>query len=184
MPHDFNQIWEDFGERIRAFIYHRISNRSDIDDILQDVFLKIHLNIDKLEEQSKLVGWIYRIARNTIIDYYRKRRTGIKDIDDIEIGYEREEESPEDEIASGLRNMIETLPEKYAQALLLFEFQGLSIVEVAEKLGISSSCAKSRVQRGRKLVRDSLMNCCHFEFDRFGTIIDIRPVTCCCCNIS
>ncbi len=184
MEQNFEQIWESFGGRIRAFIYHKISNRSDIDDILQEVFLKIHLNIDNLNDQSKLHGWIYRIAKNTIIDYYRKRKKGICNIDDIEIGFENKEESPEDEIASGLRNMIEALPEKYAKALLLTEFHGFSNIELAEKLGISVSGVKSRVQRGRKLLRDALMKCCHFEFDRFGTIFDFHPATCCCCNIS
>ncbi|MGA2143322.1 MAG: RNA polymerase sigma factor SigZ [Brevinematales bacterium] len=184
MANKFDQIWDEFGGRIRAFIYRRISNHDDIDDILQEVFLKIHLNIDKLEEDSKLAGWIYKIAQNTIIDYYRKRKIHLDNIDVMEIGIERQDEEPEDNIASGLIKMIEALPEKYALSLILVEFQGLSIKEMAEKLGISESAAKSRIQRGRRLIRDSLMNCCHFEFDRFGTIIDFHPITCCCCHNS
>jgi len=93
-----------------------------------------------------------------------------------------DETSAEQEIASGLREMVESLPEKYRQALLLVEFEGLSQIKLAKKLGISVSGAKSRVQRGRRMIKDALMRCCHFEFDKYGTIIDSHPITCCCCN--
>jgi RNA polymerase sigma-70 factor (ECF subfamily) len=78
--------------------------------------------------------------------------------------------------------MVYTLPEKYAKALILVEFSSLSYKEASQKLGISVSGVKSRVQRARKMIKDSLMRCCHFVFDRFGTILDYHPVTCCCCR--
>jgi RNA polymerase sigma-70 factor (ECF subfamily) len=62
----------------------------------------------------------------------------------------------------------------------MVEFEGVSQTELADRLGISVSGAKSRVQRGRKMLRDILMKCCHFEFDRYGTIIDYYPHCCCC----
>jgi RNA polymerase sigma-70 factor (ECF subfamily) len=176
------RIWKEFSKKIRAFVYRKVHNRAYVDDILQEVFLKIHQNIDKLEEDSKILGWIFQISQNAIIDFYRKNKLQTRDIDEIEIAERKEEKSPDWEIALGLREMVEKLPEKYSQALLLVEFEGLSQAELAEKLGISVSGAKSRVQRAREMLRDSLMQCCHFEFDKFGTIIDFHPIGCCCCS--
>ena len=176
------RIWAEFSSKIRAFIYRKVHNRAPVDDILQEVFLKIHLNISKLEDNSKMLGWIFQIAQNTIVDFYRKNNLRTQDIDEIEIADQKEEKGAAWEIASGMREMVEKLPEKYAQALLLVEFEGLSQIELAERLGISVSGAKSRVQRARQMLRDGLMQCCHFEFDRYGTIIDMHAIGCCCCH--
>jgi RNA polymerase sigma-70 factor (ECF subfamily) len=175
-------IWGAFGAQIRSFIHRRISDSLDVDDILQEVFLKIHSNIGALNDETKIRSWVYQIARNTIIDYYRKRREKTEDIDTIQIAEEIDEEGPAREIASGLKEMVEDLPEIYAQALILVEFEGLSQYDLSQKLGISVSGAKSRVQRARQLLKDALMRCCHFQFDRYGTIIDCHPAACCCCN--
>ncbi len=74
-------------------------------------------------------------------------------------------------MACWLKPMIDDLPDKYREALWLTEFEGLTQVELAERLGISVSGAKSRVQRGRSLLRHDLLDCCQFEFDRRGGII-------------
>ncbi len=174
-------LWNTFSRQIRFYILYRVSDSSAADDILQDVFLKIHSNIDSLKDETKIRSWIYQITQNTIIDHYRKQKIKTEDIDAVDVSEEKEEENPAQEIAAGLKDMVVSLPEKYAQALLLVEFEGLSQIELAKKLGISISGAKSRVQRARQMLRDALMRCCHFEFDRYGTIIDVRPATCCCC---
>lgn len=204
MKYNTEQIWRNFSAKIRTFISYKISNPSNVDDILQEIFLKVHSNIDTLKDETKMQNWIYRIAQNTIVDFYRKQKKRLINIDYIKLNEEKDNEylfqkssldnnlfhfgneensnDVEQEIASGLKDMVKSLPEKYAQALLLVEFEGLSQVELAKKLGISISGAKSRVQRGRQKLRDTLMRCCHFEFDKYGTIISSCPVSCCCCN--
>ncbi len=176
------RIWNEFCCRLRAFVRSRISGASDIDDIMQEIFLKIHLHIDELKDENSVSSWVYTIARNTIGDGYRKRRPPNVDIDDLQIADEQEKESPAGEIAAGLRDMVGELPGKYAEALCLVEFEGLRQTEAAKRLGISVSGAKSRVQRGRQMLKDMLMRCCHFQFDRRGSIIEAHPHTCCCCS--
>lgn len=85
-------------------------------------------------------------------------------------------------IAEGLADMIRGLPEPYRQALELSELEGIPQRKVAERLGISLSGAKSRIQRGRKLLRDALLECCHFDFDRRGRILEFVPRAPCCHN--
>jgi RNA polymerase sigma-70 factor (ECF subfamily) len=76
--------------------------------------------------------------------------------------------------------MIVTLPEIYRQPLLLSEIGGMKQAEVAGQLGLSVSGAKSRIQRGRAMLKQSLLDCCHFEFDRRGSLIDYLPRQDCC----
>ena len=183
-------IWNACSDQLRAFISKRISNSSMIDDILQDVFIKIHENIDTVKDEAKISSWIYQITRNSIIDYYRKNKIRLTDINsfsehELNALHDKDpliENEHEKLIASGLQKMIDVLPEKYAQALYMVEIKGMSQVELANKLKISPSGAKSRVQRGRAMLKDSLMNCCHYEFDKYGTVISSHPIKCCCCH--
>ena len=76
------------------------------------------------------------------------------------------------EIGSWFEPMMQSLPEHYREALLMSEIEGLTQKEVALKQGISLSGAKSRVQRGRSMLKDILLDCCQFEFDHLGNVID------------
>lgn len=80
------------------------------------------------------------------------------------------------DLAPSVRAFLACLPGKYRQALIMVEYQGLKQHEIAERLGISLSGAKSRVQRGREMIREALLDCCHFEFDRHGTYSSTSPV--------
>jgi RNA polymerase sigma-70 factor (ECF subfamily) len=176
------KIWIEFGNQLKSFISRRVKDISVAEDILQDVFVKIHSNIDNLKDEQKIKGWLFRIAKNCIIDYYRKKIIDSKELKDS-YDYEMSEvNDAEQEIASGLLDMIKELPPIYSEALLLTEFEGIKQTELAKKIGLSASAAKNRVQRARQMIKDDLMKCCHFEFDRYGTIIDYHPITCCCCH--
>lgn len=183
-------IWRACSNQLKAFVLKRINDPSFADDILQDVFIKIHENIDTLKDDTKINSWVYQITRNSIIDYYRKRKINFSDIEilseldilDLEVVDPKPEVTPMENIASGFKEMINSLPDKYAQALNMVEFQGLSQVQLAKKMNISVSGAKSRVQRGRQMLKNTLMNCCHYEFDKYGTIISSHPISCCCCH--
>lgn len=176
------EIWEEFGDSLRTFINRRVNDPDDVEDVFQDVFLKIHSRIDTLEDHSRLVAWLYQITRNTIIDHYRKRRP-LSDLEETKIELDEDmEEEPAAQLASGLRNFMDCLPEKYRQAVVLTELEGLTQAQLAENLGLSLSGAKSRVQRGRELLRQALLDCCHFEFDRRGNLRDYSSRQDCCRN--
>jgi RNA polymerase sigma-70 factor, ECF subfamily len=176
-------LWHDMNTTLRHFIAKRVTDEDTTEDILQDVFLRIHARADTLKDAAKLESWMYQIARNAIIDFYRSQ----KDEHDLPESIPAEE-ADEDEIvrklAPCLRSMIEDLPEKYREALLLTEYEGLSQRELADRLGISFSGAKSRVQRAREQIKASLLQCCHFEVDRLGKIIDYYPHRNCCAKVS
>ena len=193
MEHTTESIWNACWSKIKSFIYKHVSDEYITEEILQEVFIKIHMNIKSLKDEAKINNWVFQLTRNTIIDYYRKHKIKFEDenkIDKVEIRnidsqivfIDENERDLEDEINSGLRSLIETLPFKYSQALLLTEYEGLSQVELAKRLKISPSGAKSRVQRARKMIEERLMDCCHYEFDKYGTVIGVKSKECDSCN--
>ncbi len=169
-------LWEEFGQRLGGFIRKRVDDPQDAEDLLQEVFLKIHTRLHTLEQEERVLPWIYTIARNTILDYYRARRPTDPLPEDLAEEPEPLEAEPEARLAAGLQRMIQAcLPGDYQEALLLTEIQGMKQTELAEKLGLSVSGAKSRVQRGRVLLHQALTDCCQFHFDRTGQMIDYAP---------
>lgn len=178
---DFESIYLQFREKIKEFISRYVADEQAAEDILHDVFLKIHNKIDTLRDKHKLESWIYQITRNAITDYHRKRKDLQLDRENVTDDNPGNDDELFRKVAEGLMPMIDTLPAHYREALTLTEIKGLTQKEFAEKAGISVSGAKSRVQRAREQLKEKLFQCCHFEFDRYGKIIDYYPRTCPCC---
>ncbi|MCP3677103.1 MAG: RNA polymerase sigma factor SigZ [Deltaproteobacteria bacterium] len=167
-------VWEDFRESLKGFISARVQNQDDAEDILQDVFFKIHTRIDTLKDEDRLPSWIYQITRNSIIDYYRGRKVTIELPETIRAADEKPSVTASTEIASYVKPLIEGLPEKYREAITLTDIKGMTQKELSENLGLSFSGTKSRVQRARGKLREELLECCHFEFDRRGAVISYQ----------
>lgn len=167
-------IYTDFHSKLHNFIAGRVSDPGIAEDILQDVYVKIHSRIDSLRETDRLESWIYQITRNAIIDYYRRARPQEELSESLASPLEDEPDAVS-ELAASVRGMVGCLPDKYRRALEMTELQGLSQVELASRLDISVSGAKSRVQRAREKLKEAFLNCCHFEFDRLGRVIDYHP---------
>ncbi len=176
-------LWERYHRQLLAFIRSRVSDDAAAEDLLQEVFVRIHLNLCCLRDLSKLESWVYQITRNAITDHYRRRKDLLEIPESLPVEDEYPVEDLQAELASGLKEMVLELPPAYRDALLMTEYSGLSQNELAEKLGISLSGAKSRVQRARQMVRDMLLACCHFELDRWGRIIDYQERCCCCAPV-
>jgi RNA polymerase sigma-70 factor, ECF subfamily len=167
-------IWTHLSSDLRRFIRRRVPDHHVADDLLQETFVRVHRNIGTLQEADRLGAWVYRIARNVIHDHHRKatRVVALADADPVD-------DADDGQARCGgcdwLDEMIRSLPEGYREAVQLSEIEGLSQQEVADRIGLSLSGAKSRIQRGRALLRGVLEQCCHFEFDVRGNMMDCDP---------
>ena len=177
------RVWETFHAPLQQFIRHRVSDDATAEDLLQDVFLNIHQHVDTLRDVKKLESWIYQVTRNAIIDYYRSIRTTttLEDPEALQLAEDLPDEDVISELFPCVRAMVTSLPAQDRQALILTEYQGLTQKELAKRLGLSLSGAKSRVQRARAKLKQQLLACCHFELDRRGHVIDYQP-RCACCS--
>jgi len=174
------QAWTTFHTPLLQFVRRRVEDEASAEDILQDVFLKVHTHIDTLSDTSKLQSWLYQLTRNAVIDHYRRRRVTVAVSDDIAAFVQEDENDAVARLTPAVKAMVEALPDIYREALRLTEYEGLTQKELAEKLGISVSGAKSRVQRARQMLRQMLLECCHFEFDQRNAIISYQPRCACC----
>jgi RNA polymerase sigma-70 factor (ECF subfamily) len=174
------QAWREMSQKLRDFFRRRVVNEQLAEDLLQETFLRIHNGLASLAEHERLAAWVYRIARNTLVDYLRKGLVSKEVlIDDVARMEEPPEETANKDVAQWLRQMVQNLPAKYRTAVELAELQEVPQREVSERLGISLSGAKSRVQRGREQLKDLLVRCCRWELDRRGGVVDYQPRTKC-----
>ena len=171
-------IWQQHKERLRGYIARRVRDEAAVDDILQEVFLKAHQGLAGLRSRASLTAWLFRLTANAIADHYRARKPAAELPESLAAtGPERDYRA---ELASCLAPLIDDLPALYREALLLSEIEGLPLKEVAARLGLSLSGAKSRVQRGREKLRRRLLDCCHIETGR-GGILGYEPREPGCC---
>jgi RNA polymerase sigma-70 factor (ECF subfamily) len=177
------RVWETFHAPLQQFIRRRVSDDATAEDLLQDIFLNIHQHVDTLRDVKKLESWIYQVTRNAIIDYYRSTRTTttLEEPEALQMAEDLPDEDVISELFPCVRAMVTGLPAQDRQALILTEYQGLTQKELAERLGLSLSGAKSRVQRARAKLKQQLLACCHFELDRRGHVIDYQS-RCTCCS--
>ncbi len=175
-----DRLYRDLHGRLRAFIRSRVRDDQAADDILHDVFLKIHLRIDQLRSSDRIESWLYSITRNAIADHQKKRVE--TDLDVEQLAQDAEAGDAYHKLGLSLQAMIDRLPDTYRDAIRKTELENLSQRELAQTLGISFSGAKSRVQRGREMLKELLLECCHFDFDHLGSLIDYQPHACCCCQ--
>jgi RNA polymerase sigma-70 factor, ECF subfamily len=172
-------VWELLSAKLKSFIRSRVDTEQAAEDLLQEAFLRIHQRLDKLSDQERVESWVFQIARNLITDYYRERGRaplpGDMEAEPAERPVEAEPDNHNQRIGEWLFAAIESLQEPHRQAMRMYEVEGVSQAEIAEKLGISLSGAKSRVQRGRRKLKRVLDRCCRIDVDRRGNVLSCEP---------
>jgi RNA polymerase sigma-70 factor (ECF subfamily) len=164
-------IWETLASRLRSFIRSRVRDHAAAEDILQDVFVKVQRSLPSLKAGERIEAWVWRITRNAIADHFRRLRPG----EPLPEGIASEVPADLPDLRPCVRQFVDELKPAYRQALLLTEWQGLTQDQMGKRLGLSASGAKSRVQRARSQLKKLLLDCCRFELDRRGTILEMKP---------
>lgn len=165
-------IWNEFHNELFNFIIKRVKDTDIANDILQDIFIKIHLKLDTLTNKDKLTSWIYQITRNSILDYLKKHKPQSEIIDDFLAPIEEQTLNFNNDITPCMLRLINQLPDNYKDAILETELGQLSQKEYAEKAKISYSGAKSRIQRARQQLHLLFKECCKIQADIYGNIVD------------
>lgn len=173
---EINTVWNKFSKELLNFIKGKVNDKYEAEDILQEVFIKIYRNIEQLDNQAKLKSWLYKVTNNSIIDYHRKRKDsalGIEEVDS-ERGNEEKNVNMNEEMMTCLKSFLYELPNKYKEALEMYEFKEMKHREISEKLNITLSGSKTRIQRAREKLKEALTECCEMEFDVYGNILEYK----------
>lgn len=163
------QAAEGQRSRLLAFIRRRVASDSQAEDILQDVFYQLLTSYSVTEPLEQMTGWLFTVARNKIIDWYRKRRPRDRALDEVldggpvtlaetlpaavegpDTGYDREV------IAEELTEALEELPEKQRQVFIMHEIEGKSFNEIREVTGDPLNTLLSRKRYAVQFLRRRL----------------------------
>ncbi len=165
------------AEAVQAFVARRVRGVHDAEDVAQDALLRLYRSADSLRDEQALQAWMYRIAENAVTDHYR--RSGHRpepiapdDVAQFPSTDAVDEPSPAAELAACLAPLLARLPEDYRTALELTDLGPLTQEQAATELGLSPSGMKSRVQRGRRMLRTEVGRCCRVELDARGALTD------------
>ncbi len=175
---DTTRMWAEFAAPLRAFIVRRVPPGIEADDVVQEVFVRVVRHLPSLRDSDRLEAWLYQIARNALRDAMRVRQRRDLRSEALETDVPAQpdmesERAAEAELAPCLRPMITRLAEPYRTAIELTS-QGLTQTEVANRVGVSISGMKSRVQRAREQLKQMLVRCCEVDIDRRGGVSDYQ----------
>lgn len=175
--------WRALEARLRPYLARRLPSAADVDDVLQDVLLRVSRGLSGLADETRLSAWMVQIARNAVADFYRRREPAPAALllepasdSDVEADAEEEERSRlERVLATYVAYLAGQLPEPYREAIRLTELEGRTQREAAERVGVPLSTLKSRVQRGRERLRGELDACCQVGLDARGRLQSCEP---------
>jgi RNA polymerase sigma-70 factor (ECF subfamily) len=170
--------WKELEHHLRPYLARRVASAADVDDLLQDVFVRLHRGLASLEDDESFGGWVYRIARNAVADHARKNARQPagewRDAVAPDVGA-TEPENLQTDLAECVALFISRLPSPYREAVTLTELEGLTQKQAADMLGVSLSGLKSRVQRGRERIRHMFDECCEISIDGRGRVVECEP---------
>ena len=153
------KLFDSFAPVLLGVCMRYTKDRSEAEDVLQEVFIKIYKSLGQFEDKGSFEGWMKRITVNTAITHYRKNlkhayQEDITEIRELNISNNsyREAEFTHDE----LLGVIRALPPGYKMVFNLFAVEGYKHKEIAEMMNIDISTSKSQYSRARKLIQQKL----------------------------
>ncbi|WP_022953267.1 sigma-70 family RNA polymerase sigma factor [Leucothrix mucor] len=167
-----NQALADAYQTMRGnllgWMASKVNNPADAEDLLQEVFKKALIANSQNATPNSMNAWLFTIARNTVIDFYRSQRTTAELPEDLQS--EVDDHKAHQLLSYCLLPMVNQLPPIYRDALIAVDFEQHTMQSLADAEGVSLSAIKSRVSRGRKLLQKSLVTCCHIESSKTGIV--------------
>jgi RNA polymerase sigma-70 factor (ECF subfamily) len=178
IPAEARGAWREVEARLRPYVARRVASQADVDDVVQETFVRIQRGLASLSDTERFGAWVYRVAASAIADHLRARArhplatdpSGANDAAELD-----PDENLEAELAECVALFVGRLPSPYRQAITLTELQGATQKAAAEMLGVSISGMKSRVQRGRERIRAMFEQCCEISVDCRGRVTDCTP---------
>lgn len=167
-------VWGEYQSALKSFLHSKVSNPDDVDDLQQEILIKTHQNLATVKDADSVKSWLFQLANRTIIDFYRKRARYQRDseIQAEDLWFEQQEDLIEQEMAKCIQPFVNALPQEQAILLSEVDLKGASQKQLADKVGLSYSTLKSRVQKGRVELRKLFEECCTLQLDKNGSVID------------
>lgn len=168
--HALGDAYQALHGSLLGWLIAKVDDHTIAEDLLHDVFRKALIASEKKELPESINAWLFTITRNTVIDYYRSKRPMLELPEDLQS--EDDQDDASQQLSLCLLPMVKQLPAIYRDALIAVDFEACPQQVLADEEGVSLSAIKSRVSRGRQLLRKSLVACCHIETSGSGDVED------------
>ncbi|MBU7008078.1 RNA polymerase sigma-70 factor (ECF subfamily) [Peptococcaceae bacterium DYL19] len=168
------ELWAIYSSSLKTYIMKHIPDKYEAEDILQEVGIRMQKNANRIKDITNVEAWLYRIAHNLIVDYFRGANKHLltDHINEIPVPAATEQENYNKEAAECLLKLLEYLPDTYKEAIIESDYNGKKQSLLGQKWGLSNSGSKTRIQRARKKLKKVLLSCCEVKSDNAGNIID------------
>ena len=155
---------------ILFYVKARVQNQEDAEDLTQEVFYKISKTA--IDEIDNIKNWAFKIAKNTITDYYRKKKIKTELFPDDRSFVNHNKNEVVLELSDYIPICINLLPDEYKSILILSDIENVPQKEIAERLGMNYITVRSKIQRGRKKLKQMFSECCGVKQGGKGSIIE------------
>ena len=156
-PSEIERIYTEYSGKVMGYIRSKVRSSADVEDLCSEVFEKVFRKITEYDKtKSALSTWIYTIARNTVIDFYRKFKPGEELDENLSDGAELDEKMLSTETLGELAKALQKLPEQMREIIVLRYYDGMALTEIAEQIGMSYGAVKLRHQNALLRLRQEM----------------------------
>ncbi len=163
---DYQKLLSEYLDPIYRFVFGMVLDKDNADDIVQEVFIKVWNKRSSLRKDQSPKAYIYQIARNATVDFFRKKRVEVfssfdQDETVFEDTLESEELQPDEEFEKAetveeVRKLLEQLPPKYREVVVLHVHQEQTFQEISDLTGVPMNTVKSVYRRALKMMHQKL----------------------------
>ena len=156
----FEFLINRYKEKIKRYARKFLSETEDVNDIVQEIFIKVYINIQSFDTKRKFSSWLYRIAHNELVNALKKKKKNILPLFDFDTFLPRklQDDSFREQIyLKDTRKMIDKCLDrvelKYREPIILYYLEELSYQEISEVMRIPISTVGTRIKRGKKKMK-------------------------------
>ncbi len=145
----FGRLYSLYAPLVHGILLARVP-RTEVDDLVQDIFLHAFKKLHTLRDSAAFGPWIAMIARNRAVDFHRRSRATVEITDELR-GSDKQQSK-----AAEILELIRNLPDAYRETLVLRLVEGMTGPEIAERTGLTAASVRVNLHRGMKLLREKL----------------------------
>ena len=173
---EISSLWLEYKNGLKYYILKKVKNKDVANDLSHEVLMKIYNSCCSTIKIKNVRSWMFQIAHNTTVDYLKKQHNFTNIIPE---SYDNDEHTVIQEADKIIKPLMKLLPNKYAIPLQLSDIDELKQKEVAQKLNLSLTATKSRIQRARILLKEKIIECSNLEKDEKGNLISLELKSAC-----
>ena len=168
---DISSLWLEYKNGLKYYIFKKVKNEEIANDLSHEVLMKVYNSCCSNIKIKNVRSWMFQIAHNTTIDYLKKQNKFTYNVPE---NYDDDDYNVFQEANEIIKPLMQLLPDKYAIPLHLSDIEEFKQKEVAQKLNLSLTATKSRIQRARNLLKEKIIECGNLEKDEKGNLISLE----------